>query len=369
MKSLRAALRNVVTEADRSRLQLELQFCGRHIANTLRRIREITKFSMGASIKKDSKLNPITSMKPPVENRALEAAQHVASVDHDEWAGWLFEEYSKKWRCSEDVRIKAYKQFLPEHDNTDMQLTVAEVSAAFSSFKRESRIDHYQVCLSCLWNLFCVRDVAFTKCLNDQIGSSALAALWSVKGRFYSKVNGPCFPRQTRAILPVPGTLSIIDTIVAVRCTEHLLRLPAPDPCFIEAARKGRSTTDVIFATRQAVEKGMDSHGRTALGAADIKRFYDGVDPLLTRRTLIEDGLPLATALAFARLHICVNVLFELPTRTLTFAARAGAVLTGTRTSIIAGRVVILDVGKTVAPIVKGRGLVLIIRVGVSCRS
>jgi len=143
-----------------------------------------------------------------------------------------------------------------------------------------------------------------------------------------------------------------------MRCSLHLLNLPPPNSCFFEAARKGRSTTDVIFATRQAVEKGMDSHGKTAVGAADIERFYDGICPLLTCRALIKDGLDVATALAFARLHICTNVVFELPVRTLIFEARAGAVLTGTRTSILAGRVVITDVGRQVGASLKQRGLV-----------
>ena len=278
-------------------------------------------------------------MKPPVANRALESAQLSTSVDHEDWADWLSTEYMTKWRCSDDVRMGASKHFLSMHEGTDMQLTVSEVSKAFTTMKREHRIDHYKVCLSCLWNVFCARDVAFTSCLNDQINSSAAAALWCVKGRFYSEVDGPCFPRQTRAILPVPCTLKLVDTVVAIRCTEHLLSRPPPDPCFIEAARKGRSTTDVVFATRQAVEKGMDSHGKTALAAADIERFYDGICPMLTCRALMNDGLDVGTALAFARLHICVDVQFELLARTLSFSARAGAVLTGTRTRIIAGMV------------------------------
>ena len=115
-----------------------------------------------------------------------------------------------------------------------MQLTVAEVSKAFSSFKKENRVDHYGVCTSVLWNLFCATDVEFTRCLNEQISSSALAALWTVKGRFYSKVNGACFPRQTRAILPVPGTLAIVDTIIAMRCSLHLLRLPRLTLAFLK---------------------------------------------------------------------------------------------------------------------------------------
>ena len=56
VKSLRAELRNAVTEADRMRLQAELYLGVRHIACTLRRIRNVRRFSMGASIKKDSKL-------------------------------------------------------------------------------------------------------------------------------------------------------------------------------------------------------------------------------------------------------------------------------------------------------------------------
>ena len=115
VKCLRAELRNAVTEADRLRFQTELYHGNRHIACALRRIKNIARFSMGASIKKDSKLNPITSMKPHVGNRSLESAQVLTSVDHEDWAIWLQAEYTNKWRCSEDVRIRAYKHFLVQH--------------------------------------------------------------------------------------------------------------------------------------------------------------------------------------------------------------------------------------------------------------
>ena len=96
VKTLRADLRNAATEADRMRFQTELYHGVRHIACTLRRIREIERFPMGASIKKYSKLNPTTSMKPPVASRALESAQLLTSVDHEDWADWLLAEYTKK---------------------------------------------------------------------------------------------------------------------------------------------------------------------------------------------------------------------------------------------------------------------------------
>ena len=160
-----------------------------------------------------------------------------------------------KWRCHDDVRIRASKHFLAPREGKAMDLTVTEVSKAFATLKREHRIGHYGVCLSCLWNVFCARDDAFTFCLNEQIKTSTSAALSGVKGRFYSKVKGSCFPRQTRAILPAPCRLELVDTIIAVRCTEFLISQPPPDSCFIEAARKGRSTTDVVLLPDRPLKK------------------------------------------------------------------------------------------------------------------
>ena len=52
VKKLRADLRYAATEADRQRFQCELYLGQRHIPCTLRRTSEITKFSMGCSIKR-----------------------------------------------------------------------------------------------------------------------------------------------------------------------------------------------------------------------------------------------------------------------------------------------------------------------------
>ena len=68
--------------------------------------------------------------------------------------------------------------------------------------------------------------------------------------------------------------------------------------------------------------------------------------PILTAEQLIKEGLSRFTAFSFVRLHLAVRVAFQLMDRELEFPCRAGAVLTGTRTSVIAGRVVLLSVGK-----------------------
>ena len=114
---------------------------------------------------------------------------------------------------------------------------------------------------------------------------------------------------------------------------------------------------DVIFATRQIVEKGMDEHGLMAVGAADIERFYDGICPIKCAEFLVRMGMDEGTAFTFARLHLASQVKFELRGRLFLFNSRAGAVLTGTRTSIIAGRIVIYDVAHECAPTFARLGL------------
>ena len=166
-------------------------------------------------------------------------------------------------------------------------------------------------------------------------------------------VLGPCLPRQTRAILPMPSSLMLVDTVVALRCTGLLDGLAPPLPCFIEAAKKKRSTNDVVFASRLIVEKGLDDKSKTCLVVGDIERFYDGVDPILTAEFFEGEGLDCATSTAFARLHLCVGVSFMMKGTLFSILQRAGAVLTGTRTSVVGGRAVIFGTGRSCAPQLK----------------
>ena len=157
--------------------------------------------------------------------------------------------------------------------------------------------------------------------------------------------------------MPMPCTLMIVGAALAIRCGRFLDGAPPPDPCFLEAALRGRSTTDVVFASRMAVEKGLDDKSRCAVAAADIERFYDGIDPVLTAECLSEEGMADSTSVPLARLHLCVSVFFEAGAKTIHFSRRAAAVLTGTRTSIIAGRTVVRDIGIACADRLKAKAL------------
>lgn len=153
----------------------------------------------------------------------------------------------------------------------------------------------------------------------------------------------------------------LIDTIIAMRCASHINSLPPPPPCpsFMECSLNHRSTTDVVFAGRLAVEKGFDLKGEAAIPAADIVRFYDGIAFLAAAEHLTEEGLADCTAVAFVRLHICVGIEFDVQGCLLSFPRRAGAVLTGTRTSVVGGRIVTRDVGRQCASDVSHKGFKL----------
>ena len=226
-------------------------------------------------------------MKQPCTDRSSEPASPI-SHNSEDWALWLEAEYKAKWRSDDLERTEAAKAFLEANDGIAFGITLQEVFHAFSRLKRAHRCDHYGVSLSCLWNVFCAREEASTLCLNNQISSFEAASFWCVKGRFLSKVAGSCLPRQTRSILPMPCTLMLVDTVVATRCTDHLSAVPPPDLCFIEAARKHRSTTDVVFAARQVIEKGFDNYGKTAIAAGDIERLYEALTDCTKPRQTIQ---------------------------------------------------------------------------------
>ena len=121
--------------------------------------------------------------------------------------------------------------------------------------------------------MFQCRETAVVNCLNNQMSSVENVSRWSVKGRFLSKNPGACLASKTRAIMPMPCSLALVDAILAVRCGRFLKGLDSPDPCFLECALKGRSITDVVFAARMAVEKGLDDHSRCAIAEGDIERY------------------------------------------------------------------------------------------------
>ena len=114
VKELRRQLQAATTEPARVAFLAELIAARRHIACTLKRIKQMNRFSVGGSISKHSKLTNITSMYPPGTDIKSASAAATVTDDPEKWTQWLTSEYESKWRANEDLRLKAAKHFLDE---------------------------------------------------------------------------------------------------------------------------------------------------------------------------------------------------------------------------------------------------------------
>ena len=63
-----------------------------------------------------------------------------------------------------------------------------------------------------------------------------------------------------------------------------------------QAFRKGRGTTDGMFALRQLVEKGLEMLGRMAVGFVDLEKAYDTGPREMVMATVRWMGVPEAEA-------------------------------------------------------------------------
>ena len=61
--------------------------------------------------------------------------------------------------------------------------------------------------------------------------------------------------------------------------------------------RKGRGTTDGMFALRQMVEKRLEMQGRMAVGFVDLEKAYDTVPREMVMATVRWMGVPEAEAM------------------------------------------------------------------------
>jgi len=92
------------------------------------------------------------------------------------------------------------------------------------------------------------------------------------------------------------------------------------------------------------IEKGLDSHGQSAIAQMDIKRFYDSVLMLRVHRYLVHRGFNARLAACLLRLHVCPAVIITFAKCQVEIINRTIGVLTGTRTAGLLGRIPVEDV-------------------------
>ena len=168
---------------------------------------------------------------------------------------------------------------------------------------------------------------------------------FELEGRVAAKVRGLISPTQTRAILPLPAVLGVVDVVLAKRMHTVIDTISATcSRSFLEASRKGRQILDITFPLTQVLEKGADEFGEAAVAQGDIKQFYDHIQPLKVAKWLSDNGLPWAESLTFLRLHSLPSIRLSVGQSFSKINDRTCGVLTGSRSAVAAGRVPVLDV-------------------------
>ena len=170
----------------------------------------------------------------------------------------------------------------------------------------------------------------------------------AIKGRIASKVSGPCLPSQTRAVTPLPCILGVIDSFVDAELKKIVDTAAAScGSGFMECAVKRRQILDCTFSLSLHLEKSLDCHGRGAIAGADIKSFYDFIDPLLIYRWLVARPSNIQVAASFLRLHVLPQVELSVGKEVASISCKTLGVFTGTRTAGTAGRIPVLDVASS----------------------
>ena len=336
IKELRQRRCQSACGVERAHLQQQIWTGRKQWLDSLRRIREQESFRRGKPIWKSRKLHTVKRMQAP----GVDSDIH----DQNEWARLIGAEYSSKWGCSDHVRHALLASETAEHHGHRLRITDSEVREAALSVRRRRTLDHYGCCaLGVLLACRAAADAVATFFSRLATDPDALRTI-EVHGRVLAKDAGAIPADRTRAILPLPVILVILDAIIAVRMHAVIDRLSATaDPCFFECARKGRQVLDIVFPASLVVEKGLDMQSRACVAQADIRRYYDSLQPLMLSRWMIAEGFEIALAIAFLLLQLRPSIVLHVGQAEARISERTLGTLTGSRSASASGRIPLLD--------------------------
>ena len=102
---------------------------------------------------------------------------------------------------------------------------------------------------------------------------------------------------------------------------------PEVDSIFIGAMPQTQ-TLDIMHGLQSVIEKGLDSHSRSAIAQMDIRRYYDSIPLLRIYRYLVAKGCNPADVCWLLRLHYCPRITLCFSQVTADIGERTIGVLT-----------------------------------------
>ena len=268
-------------------------------------------------------------------------------LDHDAWSDLIGQEYTRKWKGN-DLHLRAVAaDELAKTDGFGIDIVPSEIINAISKMKRPRLLDHYGCSVFGAEAVFIAVPTKVANLFSRVAASSQAMSSLAVCGRVAAKDNGATHADRTRAILPLPTSLAIIDAIVARRmqnATDAIAQ--SIPPCFLECAREKRQVLDVSFPAGLILEKGMDLHSNACIAQADVRQYYDNLRPTKLRQWMVSNGYSPQLAATFLRIHMCPQIFLKVGAAQALIQHRCIGTLTGSRSASAAGRLPLLDAAR-----------------------
>ena len=175
---------------------------------------------------------------------------------------------------------------------------------------------------------------------NQVMSSTPLLSLWEVSGVVLGKNSSYTSAADTRAILPLPAVLVIIDAFLCARW-DHWINVHVAQPYGVHiGARPKTQSLDITHSLHLIIEQGLDAKNGSAVAQSDILSYFDSLPVLRIAEWLLEKGAPPADVAALVRFHMTPRIRLRISDAvSVTIRDRSKGGLTGTRTALVLARI------------------------------
>ena len=334
IKDIRKAIRgNADCNVDRI-LKKNLWEARKSWLQSLRDCRDAQTLTAGKPLSRRKKLKAITSMRHNNET----------TIDLSVAATWVKREFEAKWKSHDLHRRSVINDELAKLSVNTYEYCNASLTEAAETPSKQRRTDHYGIPLVSIRIALRGAPVATTNLLNKLFKDDKFFKSIKVSGSAFAKKEGTIYPRQVRAITPLPSILILFDCLIdrALRKSIQAFACTVGSG-YMETAIAGRQILDATFSLSQHVEKTLDMQGQGCIAAADILAYFDHLDPLRICRWLLRQGFPPSLAGGLLRLHCLPAVELRVGDVAVTVSSRTTGFFTGTRAAGSASRIPLLD--------------------------
>ena len=342
IKDIRALIRSNIDPRLDIKLRSQLWKARKSWLRELQEIHQVQQLERGKPILKRKNLKAITSM----------TNHGVITIDFGVASQWVQNEFEAKWKSHDLHRNSIAMDELDRLSGSVAAFSAGEWTTVVEVPTKQRALDEDGVCLAAFRVALAAAPVATATLLNSLFNNDAFFKSEVVSGRAFAKKDGSITPQQVRAITPLPCVLTVFDCMIdrqLRQCVDTFAS--ALDGSYMETAVAGRQILDTTFALSQHVEKTLDMHGEGCVAAADIRAYFDNLDPLRISRWLLRRGFPPALAAGLLRLHCLPSIELTVGSAIASIKSRTCGFFTGTRTAGTAARIPLLDAAHERGPV------------------